>query len=173
MGKDGSTWRHEWIPTNMRAARMKAHGSKSGAAKALRKPLHKMSTRQLEEHYARPDVGNSGSAVTAVVGELERRDRTARKQAAGRQRRASAKSAHRDWLEGQFVHAENTTRGNLVNKRGRAAGIDGRSLFTANANTRSAYASDELKSYWDRNPVVSAAEFQRGRSTSKRKYGVY
>lgn len=185
-GKDNSTWRHDWIPTNMQAAILKAHGSKKGATRALRAPLRKMTGHQLEQHYERPDVGNSGHAVKAVLGELSRRESKARSTERAKTARTAAKDAHATWLEGQFVSAENTTRGNMVNKRGRAAGIDGRNLFTANAATRSAYASDELKSYWDKNPVMSAGEFaayQRGstgaavrhaRSRSQRRtFGVY
>lgn len=35
MGRAGSKWRHNWVPVNMAAARMKAHGSKSGAVRVL------------------------------------------------------------------------------------------------------------------------------------------
>ena len=167
MGKNGSTWRHDWIPTNMAAARLKAHGSRgAAAAKALRKPLLRMDERQLLQHYDRTDVGNSGHAVKAVLSEMQRRENTASRERrtrdardAARATRAAVSDAHRGHLEAHYIAAENTTRGNLVNKRGMAKGIDGRSLLTGSAAQRDRYASDELKSYLDRNPVISAAEF--------------
>lgn len=193
MGKDGSTWRHDYIPTNMQAAILKAHGSKKGARQALKRPLRKMDEGQLLQHYDRPDVGNSGHAVKAVLGELSRRetkakrqDNAAKRKDATRAIRSAAQSAHRDHLEAHFVAAENATRGNLVNKRGAAKGIDGRSLLTGNAATRDRYASDELKSYLDRNPLLSARDFSAYQSgsqtgavrnararTQRRSYGVY
>lgn len=185
-GKNGSTWRHDWIPTNMQAAVLKAHGSKKGASSALKRPLKRMDDGQLLRHYDRDDVGSSGHAVKAVVGEMQRRENKAKRTATAASRRQAAQSAHRDHLEGHFVTAENTTRGNMVNHRGRTAGIDGRSLLTANTTTRNAYASDELKSYIDKHPVMSVKDFsayqtgnQRGAvrnaraSTQRRAYGVY
>jgi hypothetical protein len=185
-GKNGGTWRHDYVPTNMAAAILKAHGSKTTARKELKKPLRKMNERQLLEHYDRPDVGNSGHAVKATLAEMQRRENASRRAAATTSRRQAAQSAHRDHLEGHFVAAENTTRGNLVNKAGRAKGIDGRSLLTANAATRGKYASDELKSYLDSNPVLSSRDFaayhagsqgaavqSARRSTMRTRYGVY
>lgn len=74
----------------------------------------------------------------------------------------------------------------MVNKTGRAKGIDGRNLLTANAATRNKYASDELKSYLDSNPVLTAKDFgayQNGNqaaaaqnarvSRGRQRYGVY
>lgn len=167
MGKDGSTWRHDYIPTNLAAAILKAHGSKSGARQALRKPLRRMSDRQLEHHFSRPDVGDSGHAVKATIGEMQRRETAARRKASATAIRHAAQSAHRDHLEGQFTAAENETRGYLVNKRGRAAGVDGRTLFTANAATRNAYASDELREYIGKNPVLSAGAFRAAQRQQK------
>lgn len=69
-GKNGSTWRHDYVPTNMAAAILKAHGSQKTARKELKKPLRKMNDRQLTEHYDRPDVGNSGHAVKATLAEM-------------------------------------------------------------------------------------------------------
>lgn len=34
-GKDGGTWKHGYVPTNLAAAKLKAHGSASGAVSAL------------------------------------------------------------------------------------------------------------------------------------------
>lgn len=147
--------------------------------------LRSASDEDLVRHFQKPSVGQSDEAVSQVVGELQRRESaTARKQARAERakgRRASRAEEYRLYLESEWIRAEEETRGNLVNKRGRAKGIDPRSLWTANERTRAAYASVELRQYWDRHPVVSAAEFaseagqHRGARARKesRLYGVY
>lgn len=46
MGKNGSKWRHDYIPLNLAAASLKAHGSKSGARKALGSGKSKVAARR-------------------------------------------------------------------------------------------------------------------------------
>lgn len=64
------------------------------------------------------------------------------------------------WLDVQYIAAENATRGVLVNKLGRARGIDGRSLMSGPARRSRAYASDELKAWWQTNPRMTQTEFR-------------
>jgi hypothetical protein len=67
------------------------------------------------------------------------------------------------------------------NKRGRAKGVDPRALWTANDRTRQAYASEELRHFWDIHPIVSPTEFRRGQAADRARqrrrtsslYGVY
>jgi hypothetical protein len=133
-----------------------------------------MTDAQLLQHYDREDVGNSGHAVKAVLGEMSKRETAQRRLETAQQRREAnaairqaAKSAHRDHLEAHFISAENATRGNLVNKRGTARGIDGRSLISGSQRDRDRYASDELKSYLDRNRVLSVRDFTAYQSGSQ------
>lgn len=144
------------------------------------------SDEELYQHLQRDRVGRSGRAVTQVVKELERREtRQARKEAArdrAKGRRASKAEEYRLYLETEWTAAEAATKGNMLNKRGRAKGIDPRSLWTANERTRAAYASEELRLYWNTHRIVSAAEFHGGAAAQtrgararneSRLYGVY
>lgn len=152
--------------------------------------LKGLTDAELMRHWDRPGVRDNERANVAIIKELDSRElreqRKAGRAARERGNRFSRQAAYRDWLESEWVKAEEDTRGSMVNKRGRAKGIDGRSLWTANQQTRNAYASEELKSYWDRHPVLTAREFtayerrderavnQHNRARATRKlYGVY
>jgi hypothetical protein len=138
--------------------------------------LHSMSDEELYAHYDKPGVGESGRAVRQVLAEMDRRERRQQRHA----HRATRADEYRAYLEDQWVNAEQATRGNMLNKRGRASGIDPRALWS-DARARNRYASDELRSYLDAHPVVSAREFhgeaaqaagaRRRRQTQL--YGVY
>lgn len=119
-----------------------------------------MSDDELVAHFQKPAVGESGAAVTQVTRELERRDRAAARKERARGRRASRNEEYALYLEHAWTKAEADTKGYMLNKRGRAAGIDPRSLWTANERTRAAYASVELRQHWDQHPIISASEFR-------------
>ncbi len=57
-----------------------------------------------------------------------------------------------DYVEQLFLTAEAATRGHLLNRRGREAGIDPRTLFYVRAARAYAYASDELQAHWLTHP---------------------
>lgn len=66
----------------------------------------------------------------------ERRDTTIR--------RMYAEATYLEWLQ-----AEEATRGNLLNRAGRAKGIDPVSLWSGPSARARKYASDELKQWWE------------------------
>lgn len=150
-----------------------------------RSTLRSMSDRELEAHFERSDVGNNGRAVTQVTRELERRETAREAKASRAAARASDDEEYRLYLEGQWTLAEEATRGNLVNKKGEARGIDGRSLWTASNATRQRYASEELRDYWNRHGILTRREFGRAHNSAasqvranrarreSRLYGVY
>lgn len=60
----------------------------------------------------------------------------------------------------QWLAAEDYTRGNLLNRRVRAADVDPRSLFSGPAHTAYARASEDLIRFWEEeSPRVTLAEF--------------
>lgn len=148
--------------------------------------LHDASDRELYDHFQKESVGRSRKAVAQVAGELNRREkkgeldlRTSKEMRTDA--RARREEEYRLYLEGQWIAAEQATRGNMVNKKGRAKGVDPRSLWTAGDAARARYASEELRAYWDAHPIVTRREFgseeaqrrgARGRQES-RLYGVY
>ncbi|MEV4887883.1 hypothetical protein AB0K48_00640 [Nonomuraea sp. NPDC055795] len=73
---------------------------------------------------------------------------------------ALARRLYGEWIEAQFLAAEHATRGVLVNKRGRAQGVDGRSLLHGSPRRAAAYASEELKAWWHTHPRLTLTEFR-------------
>ncbi|GAA4627306.1 hypothetical protein [Cellulomonas oligotrophica] len=76
-------------------------------------------------------------------------------------RRAVIRSAFEDYLEARLAAAEADCRSaGLLNARGRAAGIDPRSLFYGPAVRVAAYASPELRDWFAQNGRLTYAEFE-------------
>ncbi|MEV0115548.1 phage minor capsid protein [Streptomyces sp. NPDC050844] len=60
----------------------------------------------------------------------------------------------------QWLAAEDATRGNLLNRRARAAGVDPRSLFSGPSHVAYARASEDLIRFWaEESPRITLAEF--------------
>ena len=78
-----------------------------------------------------------------------------------------------------YVAAEDATRGNMVNRKGRAAGVNPRTLITGREENFRRYASDELLEYYSTHHRPTVASF-RGQDTRvypkatepKRRYAV-
>jgi len=62
----------------------------------------------------------------------------------------------------QYERAELECRGNLLNRAGRAAGIDPWSLFIGPHSRADRWASDELREFWSRNRRLTFAEYEAG-----------
>lgn len=150
--------------------------------------LRRASDDDLAEHYrrvSRDDSPDDEVARAQVLYEMDRRDRVNAARREQEERRAEAELRRRDrWsankaadrmerealAESAYVVAEYETRGNMLNKRGRAAGISDRSLFTGPESRARAYASEELLEHWRTHPRPTAAMFA-GRDT--RVYELY
>lgn len=70
------------------------------------------------------------------------------------------RAAHRDEVARLHRHAEDATRGALLNKAGQAKGISSRSLFTGNEATARKYASPELLAHWDQYGRLTLHDFR-------------
>lgn len=82
-----------------------------------------------------------------------------------------ARRLYDEWVEVQFIAAERYARGMLVNAEGRLRGIDGRSLLSGPTARAMKYASDELKTWWEKHPRMTLTEFRAqalGRDADKR-----
>lgn len=113
-----------------------------------------------------------GKVGEQVVGELTRRERV-QANARGRRDRAKSRRAGHDaefraHLENEWIQAERATNGNFTNKAGRAAGVDGRSLFTGPESRVRKYGSRELREYFEAHPRVSRSEFLGGEAAQRR-----
>jgi hypothetical protein len=58
----------------------------------------------------------------------------------------------------------------MLNKAGKAAGIDERSLFTGPESRARRYASEELLNHWQSHPRPTAAYFQGKNTTLRPQY---
>jgi hypothetical protein len=76
---------------------------------------------------------------------------------------AECREAYRTYLEWRYEQAEEATNGRMVTKRGMARGVTGWQLLCGPGVflRRRAYASDELLDFLDRNPVLTAQQFER------------
>lgn len=119
-----------------------------------------------------------------IIHELERRDREqAAKLERAKDRKARAFSkrvAHGEEIDRVFLEAEAATKGNMLNAKGRAAGISDHYLMTAPEAEVRRYASDELLAYFAEHHRPTAAAM-RGQDTRlgavysaprRKKYGV-
>jgi hypothetical protein len=96
-----------------------------------------------------------------VVAEFDRRDESARTAAArkerARERRQHRESEYKDEVYRQWLTAEAETNGYMLNRAGKAAGIDERTLFTGPESRVAKYASRELLDFFDTHPRPTRA----------------
>ncbi|HMD25235.1 MAG TPA: hypothetical protein VKH61_14135 [Streptosporangiaceae bacterium] len=122
------------------------------------KMLKQASDNQLAEHYS--EHGDCPKCRRQIEREMDRRDL-----AEARQRGARSRATERgETVEHHYVTAERETRGSMVNRKGQAAGVDPRSLFTGSEERARRYASDELLEHWQTTGRPTAAMF-RGEDT--------
>jgi hypothetical protein len=136
--------------------------------------LRRATDDQLARHYAKATADESPQGRRAelkILNEFERRDRADMRRAEKErayQARAASRAAQRMDMEAERerirVDAEATTRGYLVNRKGRARGIDPEEILTGRQAVFERYASDEARDYFRVNPRPTAAYF-RGRNT--------
>lgn len=65
-------------------------------------------------------------------------------------------------LEAAYAEAVEGTQGSLLNDRGARAGIRAESLFMGPQVRAFAYASAELREWWETHPRVTFADFEAG-----------
>jgi hypothetical protein len=127
------------------------------------------SDEDLAEFYSRQRDDEAGQvARDQVIAEANRRDlRDERRQAADERRRSryAARRVYRaEELDRLWAEAEAGTKGNMLNRRGREAGVNERTLFTGTEARARKYASDELLEWWEHHPRPTEAYFE-GRDT--------
>jgi hypothetical protein len=117
--------------------------------------LRRASDEDLAQHYSDvsgKDTPEAEAAQYQVMYEMERRDQVTerREQAQERRRhRYTARKIERDELvEYYYLRAEQATKGNMLNARGRASGINERTLFRGPSRRAYKYASEELLNHW-------------------------
>jgi hypothetical protein len=99
-----------------------------------------------------------------ILAEMQIRDERDERRAAAEERRTARASARRQeralMVESEWLAAETETRGNMLNRRGREARVDERSLFTGPESRARKYASEELLAYWEHHPRPTQAFYE-------------
>ena len=110
-----------------------------------------------------------------VMGEMARRDRLFAEQAAARARVLAAQADeeralsrkdqiredYRLYVEAAYVAAERDCRGVLLNRRGIASVGHPRELFSGPKRRAYAYASEELRNWWEEHGRLTFTEYRR------------
>jgi hypothetical protein len=141
-----------------------------------RKYLRSLSGPELEtelSQYANyADTHEHG--FTQIIAEVDRRETIERnahaRKARAKDRRAARNQEYSDEVYRQWLLAENQTNGNMLNKAGRAKGIDERSLFTGPEARVRAYASRELQDFFLMHPRPTRAAFYGNASQRRAAY---
>ena len=130
------------------------------------KLLRRASDADLAAHYDRVqgDSAKDQRARAQVLHEMDRRDTEAKVKDSRARGRYSRHLEQAEQVEVSYVAAENATRGNMVNRKGQARGINPRTLITGREADFRRYASDELAEYYATHHRPTAALF-RGADT--------
>ncbi|MET9429794.1 phage minor capsid protein [Streptomyces sp. NPDC003036] len=103
-----------------------------------------------------PDGTEDMSAVERWAYELELAERAAREAYS----RDEIREMYQEHIYVQWLAAEDYTRGNLLNRKARAADVDPRSLFSGPSHVAYARASEDLIRFWEEvSPRITLAEF--------------
>jgi hypothetical protein len=139
--------------------------------------LRRATDEDLQAHYAdvsKRDDAESEAARYQVLYEMGRRDETTERRETAQERRRQRATARKferlEAIDTAWQAAERETKGNMLNRRGLAAGISERSLFTGTEARARRYASEELLAHWQVNPRPTERMFQGG---DTRVYGGY
>lgn len=133
--------------------------------KLARPWLRTLTPAELEEELGQYSgfVDTHEEGFREIIAEIDRRE-DAEKTAAGRkmrarERRQARQSEYKDEVYRQWLQAEAETNGYMLNKAGRAADVDERSLFTGPESRVAKYASQELLDYFDKHPRPTRASW--------------
>lgn len=132
--------------------------------------LKRASDQDLATHFEKVSAQRTADETAAywqIMAEMERRDERDERRRANR---AAAQARYKELafsrrmeraeaVEQAYVTAEADTKGNMLNKAGRAAGVDERTLFTGPESRARRYASDELLEHWATHPRPTSAMF--------------
>jgi hypothetical protein len=139
--------------------------------------LRYSSDKELQGYYNRhqADTEADERVRSQVLAEMQRRDVADERREAAEERRRRRWTARRmeraEAIEQGWRAAEEATKGNRLNRRGRESSIDERTLFRGPESRARKYASEELLNWWEWNPRPTEAYFQ-GEETRIGRVGV-
>lgn len=128
------------------------------------------SDREIMAYWGRhqSETSQDEKVRAQILAEMSRRDIRDERRAATEERRTARNTARRmeraEAIDRAWSDAEEATKGNMLNRRGREAHINERTLFTGPEARARKYASEELLNHWEHHPRPTAAYFE-GRDT--------
>jgi hypothetical protein len=135
------------------------------------KLLRRASDFDLADHYDQVTRGHTAAdrrAELQIIHEMERRDRAAEEARRHHEAVLLARAGRRAEREAEYERikraAEAATQGYLVNRQGRARGINDHEILTGRQAIFDRYASEEARNYFLDHPRPTAAYF-RGQDT--------
>jgi hypothetical protein len=117
--------------------------------------LKALTEDELAGIYAEADE----TEAAAILAEMSRRDRAARKHARDAARWAAVYAAWHDFAHAQYLAAEAECNGYLLSRDGQAAGIDPFELWSGTEASVRRYASEELRNFWLANARLTVSQF--------------
>jgi hypothetical protein len=129
------------------------------------KLLRRATDNELMQHWrtVQGDADKDERARAQILHEMERRDqadiRRQEKRDAYKARVLGKRLERAEAVDFAWLQAEQATKGNMLNRAGKAAWSDERSLFTGPESRARRYASEELLNHWQDHPRPTAAFF--------------
>lgn len=130
--------------------------------------LRTLTDDQLGDVLATACANGDQTTQRAVQVECDRRDRRDRQKLVDKARWARVTALYAEYLNAQWDAAETFCNGQLLNKAGRAAGIDARTLWEGTAAHAARYASEELLEFWAHHPRYTISQFQKEQRAARR-----
>lgn len=133
-------------------------------------PFQGLADEELTDEQRRVDELVAGgrdylSAYAEVHSEDEAR-LAAQEAASGVDRRAgetlqqAVRRSYDEWLHMSYLQAEKATRGSMLNRAGKKAGVDPLTLFTGPVSRARRYASEDLMRWWRQNQRMNLTQFR-------------
>jgi len=72
----------------------------------------------------------------------------------------AVRRSYDEWLHMAYLQAEKRTRGNMLNRAGKAAGVDPLTLFTGPVSRARRYASEDLMRWWKQHDRMNFTQFR-------------
>lgn len=113
-----------------------------------------------EDELAADMATATDAEAAAIVVEMTRRERAARKHAKDAARWAAVYAEWFDFAHNQYLAAEAEKCGELVNRAGVAAGINPFDLWSGTDAMVRKYATEELKNFWLENQRVTVSQYR-------------
>jgi len=121
-----------------------------------------------DEILARYDASDDDAERGALLAEVDRRERKAKRTEIDRARWAAVYDSWVEFAHAQYLAAEEECRGNLVDRAYLSEVSDGWQLWTGSHRWAMTRATEELRDFWAVNPRITISEFREQQRAAAR-----